>query len=162
MTSRPENRKTAGKPIRFNPKAGNAERFLAMPYSKPESHPVLRSLKLVPFAIALATLSLMVGLSPRALSQATSGDQKPATSAPDVLTLANGDQLTGKLLSEANGTVTFHSDMAGDLTFTWDKINQYARPRSSRLFSKGNTSHTRLLLLTYLRVPWLSRTGRSR
>jgi hypothetical protein len=39
-----------------------------------------------------------------------------------VLTLSNGDHLAGKLLSEANGTVTFHSDAVGDLTLTWDKI----------------------------------------
>ncbi len=45
-----------------------------------------------------------------------------AAPGPDVLTLANGDHLAGKLLSEANGTVTFHSDGAGDLTLTWDKI----------------------------------------
>jgi hypothetical protein len=39
-----------------------------------------------------------------------------------VLTLSNGDHLAGKLLSEANRTVTFHSDAVGDLTLTWDKI----------------------------------------
>jgi hypothetical protein len=44
------------------------------------------------------------------------------TAGPDVLTLANGDHLAGKLLSEANGIVTFHSDGAGDLNLTWDKI----------------------------------------
>ena len=41
---------------------------------------------------------------------------------PMCLPLSNGDHLAGKLLSEANGTVTFHSDGAGDLTLTWDKI----------------------------------------
>lgn len=45
-----------------------------------------------------------------------------AAPGPDVLTLSNGDHLAGKLLSEANGIVTFHSDGAGDLTLTWDKI----------------------------------------
>lgn len=45
-----------------------------------------------------------------------------ATPGPDVLTLSNGDHLAGKLVSEANGTVTFHSDGAGDLNLTWDKI----------------------------------------
>jgi hypothetical protein len=45
-----------------------------------------------------------------------------ATPGPDVLTLTNGDHLAGKLVSEANGTVTFHSDGAGDLNLTWDKI----------------------------------------
>jgi hypothetical protein len=42
--------------------------------------------------------------------------------APDVITFTNGDQLTGKLLREVGGSVTFHSDIAGDVTVTWDKI----------------------------------------
>ena len=47
---------------------------------------------------------------------------KSAAPAPDVLVFTNGDQLTGKLLREVSGSVTFHSDMAGDVTVTWDKI----------------------------------------
>src|SRR3984957_5142711 len=46
----------------------------------------------------------------------------PAAAAPDVIVFTNGDQLTGKLLREVNGSVTFHSDIAGDVTVTWDKI----------------------------------------
>src|ERR1700722_8722208 len=45
-----------------------------------------------------------------------------AAPAPDVIIFSNGDQLTGKLLREVNGSVTFHSDIAGDVTVTWDKI----------------------------------------
>jgi hypothetical protein len=48
-----------------------------------------------------------------------------AQSAPpgtDVIVFTNGDQLTGKLSNEVNGKVTFHSDIAGDVTVTWDKI----------------------------------------
>jgi hypothetical protein len=45
-----------------------------------------------------------------------------AAAAPDVIIFTNGDQLTGKLLREVNGSVTFHSDIAGDVTVTWDKI----------------------------------------
>jgi len=37
-------------------------------------------------------------------------------------TLSNGDTLHGKLVQEAGGTVTFHSDPLGDLTLGWDKI----------------------------------------
>jgi hypothetical protein len=78
--------------------------------------------------LALAALWLAVGLSPQALSQAASAD---------VLVLANGDQLTGKLLSEANGTVTFHSDMAGDLTFTWDKIKSIRTAQKFAVIQQG-------------------------
>ena len=50
--------------------------------------------------------------------------QAPAAAkpAPDVLVFTNGDQLTGKLLRATGGTVTFHSDMAGDLNILVDKI----------------------------------------
>jgi hypothetical protein len=41
---------------------------------------------------------------------------------PDTLVFANGDTLKGKLVSATGASVMFHSDMAGDLTITWDKI----------------------------------------
>ena len=55
-----------------------------------------------------------------------------ATPAPDVILFTNGDQLTGKLLREVNGSVTFHSDIAGDVTVTWDKVKSI---RSSQQFA---------------------------
>jgi hypothetical protein len=55
----------------------------------------------------------------------------------DVLVLTNGDQLTGKLLGEANGTVTFHSDMTGDLTFTWDKIKSIRTSQKFAVIEQG-------------------------
>jgi hypothetical protein len=67
--------------------------------------------------IALAVVFCAGGPANQSWAQAAS-----ATPGPDVLTLANGDHLAGKLVSEANGTVTFHSDGAGDLNLTWDKI----------------------------------------
>jgi hypothetical protein len=74
---------------------------------------ILRWIQSMRFLVLAAVLPAAVFSSP-ALGQGAA----PA----DVLILANGDQLTGKLLGEANGTITFHSDMAGDLTFTWDKV----------------------------------------
>ena len=50
-------------------------------------------------------------------------DKKPASD-PDTLVLSNGDTLHGKLVQEAGGTVTFHSDPLGDLTLSWDKIKE--------------------------------------
>jgi Protein of unknown function, DUF481 len=50
---------------------------------------------------------------------------KPAANpAPDVLVLSNGDTLHGKLVSEVDGKVTFHSDPLGDVTLAWDKIKE--------------------------------------
>ncbi len=48
-------------------------------------------------------------------------DKAPAPP-PDVLLFTNGDQLTGKLVRGLNGTITFHSDMAGDITVSIDKV----------------------------------------
>ena len=67
--------------------------------------------------IALAVVFCAGGPVCQSWAQAAS-----ATPGPDVLTLSNGDHLAGKLVSEANGTVTFHSDGVGDLNLTWDKI----------------------------------------
>jgi hypothetical protein len=48
--------------------------------------------------------------------------EKPAPPPADVLIFTNGDQLTGKLVRALGGNVTFHSDMAGDITVSIDKI----------------------------------------
>ena len=70
---------------------------------------------------AFAVLLLMAGLF-CALGTA----QQPAAqnASPDVLVLSNGDTLHGKLVSEAGGTVTFHTDPLGDVSVTWDKIKE--------------------------------------
>jgi hypothetical protein len=49
---------------------------------------------------------------------------KKAAPEPDTLVLSNGDTLHGKLVDEAGGTVTFHSDPLGDVKVTWDKIKE--------------------------------------
>jgi hypothetical protein len=55
----------------------------------------------------------------------------PAKPAPDVLIFTNGDQLTGKLMHSTGDTVTFHSDMAGDINVSWSKVKEL---RSGRQF----------------------------
>jgi Protein of unknown function, DUF481 len=112
----------------FNPNARNRERFSIMIRSKSAVCLLSRYLGPVSLAIGLATLCIATGLARPAVGQ---------TADPDVLTLANGDQLTGKLLSEANGTVTFHSDMAGDLTFTWDKIKSIHTAQKFAVIQQG-------------------------
>ncbi len=65
--------------------------------------------------------------------------QTPAAAAPasDVLVFTNGDQLTGKLVHEAGGKVTFHSDMAGDVTVTWDKIKSIHTAQQFAVIQQG-------------------------
>ena len=86
--------------------------------------------------LVLAAVLPAAAFSPQALSQAAGAEPKPAPTA-DVLVLANGDQLTGKLLREADGTVTFHSDMAGDLSFTWDKIKSIRTTQKFAVIEQG-------------------------
>ena len=49
--------------------------------------------------------------------------QKP-TPAPDVLVFTNGDQLTGHFERAVGGNVIFKSDMAGELTVSFDKVKE--------------------------------------
>jgi hypothetical protein len=67
-------------------------------------------------------LGVALGLTFAASGHAQTAPDKSAAPAPDVIIFTNGDQLTGKLLREVSGSVTFHSDIAGDVTVTWDKI----------------------------------------
>ncbi len=47
-----------------------------------------------------------------------------AQTAPDVVVLSNGDTLHGKFVNSIGGKVTFHSDVLGDISLTWDKIKE--------------------------------------
>ncbi|MGB0122817.1 MAG: DUF481 domain-containing protein [Silvibacterium sp.] len=49
---------------------------------------------------------------------------KPAAPSPDTIVLINGDQISGTFVNEVDGTVTFHSDILGDLSIPWDKIKE--------------------------------------
>ena len=60
-----------------------------------------------------------------------------AAAAPDVIVFTNGDQLTGKLLREVDGSVTFHSDIAGDVTVTWDKIKSIKSGQQFAVVQQG-------------------------
>ena len=70
-----------------------------------------------------------------AATVATAQD-KPA---PDSITFTNGDHLTGKLVRETSGSVVFHSDIAGDVTVTWDKIKELHSAQPFAVLQKGVT-----------------------
>ena len=55
----------------------------------------------------------------------------------DVIVFVNGDQLTGKLLREIDGSVTFHSDIAGDVTVTWDKVKTIHTTQAFAVIQQG-------------------------
>ena len=69
---------------------------------------------------ALGMLALpAVFASTQVLAQDAKDNAKPGV---DVVTFTNGDQLTGTLVSESGGKVTFNSDMSGTVTIPWEKI----------------------------------------
>ena len=65
--------------------------------------------------------------------------QAPAAAAPapDVIVFTNGDQLSGKFLRETSGSVIFHSDVAGDITVTWDKIKSLKTGQQFAVIQQG-------------------------
>lgn len=66
----------------------------------------------------VAVLALpVVFASTKAFAQDTKA--KPGV---DVVTFTNGDQLTGTLVSESDGKITFNSDMSGTITVPWSKV----------------------------------------
>lgn len=60
-----------------------------------------------------------------------------AKTQPDTIIFTNGDQLTGKLVREASGSVVFHSDIAGDITVTWDKIKELHSAQTFAVLKTG-------------------------
>jgi hypothetical protein len=85
------------------------------------------------------TLRLVLGAT-LGLTFALPGHAQSAPSAapaPDVIIFTNGDQLTGKLLREVAGSVTFHSDIAGDVTVTWDKVKSIHTSQQFAVIQQG-------------------------
>ncbi|HLH42582.1 MAG TPA: DUF481 domain-containing protein [Bryobacteraceae bacterium] len=60
-----------------------------------------------------------------------------AAGAPDVLTLVDGEKLQGKLVRSVGGTVTFHSDAAGNVSIPWSKIKELSSERRFAVIPKG-------------------------
>ena len=68
--------------------------------------------------------------------------QKPAAAAlakalPDVIVFNNGDQLSGKFLRSVGGNAVFHSDIAGDITVSWDKVKEIHSSSKFVVLTKG-------------------------
>jgi Protein of unknown function, DUF481 len=91
--------------------------------------------------LRLAALALLgSGILSAPFGRAQSTPAKPAPPPPppaDVLVLANGDTLHGKLLNSVGGNVTFHSDMVGDVTVAWDKVKELHSGQQFSIIPKG-------------------------
>lgn len=95
--------------------------------------PLLKNAGSVIARLLLAASPLMLGFALPMEAQA------PAAAAPgtDVIVFTNGDQLTGKLVREVSGSVTFHSDIAGDISVTWDKIKSIKTSQNFAVIEQG-------------------------
>ena len=96
------------------------------------SHARLASRSFSQLLLFLSTILGLVSAAPVRAQGGAADAGKTAAPAPDVIFFTNGDQLTGKLLREIGGSVTFHSDIAGDVIVSWDKIKSI---RSSQKFA---------------------------
>jgi len=108
--------------------------------------------KSMPRLVQLAALSLVyltaVGVAsivagPMALGQDSSSQKAAAPKpAPDVIVFKNGDQLTGKLEKGADDSITFNSDMAGEITVPLAKIKELRTSGSFAVLRKDRKTPT--------------------
>ena len=78
----------------------------------------MRSLRVCPPAALFLCLTLSVATCARALAQPA-----PKT-AEDLIIFTNGDQLSGTLVRGVGNSITFKSDMAGEITVSLDKVKE--------------------------------------
>ncbi|MGA9673419.1 MAG: DUF481 domain-containing protein [Terracidiphilus sp.] len=83
-------------------------------------------------AVLLCVLPLLAA----AQTPAGAPPAKP-TPPPDVIVFTNGDQLTGKFVRSAGGNAIFHSDIAGDVTVSWDKVKEIHSESKFVVLQKG-------------------------
>jgi hypothetical protein len=79
------------------------------------------SIFLTAFLLALLTFAAVGACRAAELLE---GPADNAKAPPDVIVFTNGDQLSGTFVHEIGGTVTFHSDIVGDIDIGWDKIKE--------------------------------------
>jgi Protein of unknown function, DUF481 len=56
---------------------------------------------------------------------------------PDVIVFTNGDQLSGKFVQAIGDSVTFHSDIVGDINIDWSKIKELHTGQKVGVIEKG-------------------------
>jgi hypothetical protein len=81
--------------------------------------------------VAFAPGSRAASASPSAAAQA-----QPA-GAPDLLVLTNGDRLSGKFVRAVGGKVTFHDEILGDITVSWENVRELHTETKVAVLKKG-------------------------
>jgi hypothetical protein len=85
----------------------------------------------------LGTAAILAGFGTAAAGQAPPPGGAEAKAPPDVIVFNNGDQLTGKFLRSVSGNAVFHSDIAGDITVSWDKVKEIHSSSKFVVLQKG-------------------------
>jgi Protein of unknown function, DUF481 len=67
--------------------------------------------------------------------------QTAAKPEPDVLVLINGEKLIGHVVSGTGASVTFKSDMAGEITIDWSKVKELTSNEKFVVAEKGVIFH---------------------
>lgn len=93
----------------------------------------------LPYRSFMATAMLFALAFPGAAARAAADDSaaKAEKPAPDVITFTNGDQLTGKFVRAIGDTITFHSDVAGDVSVKWEKVKELRSSQQFAVLLKG-------------------------
>jgi hypothetical protein len=87
------------------------------------------------FPLVLLAVSLLAarGAHGSEAAAAAAANKSPG----DVLIFTNGDQLTGELMHSTGKTVTFKSDMAGEINVSWSKVKELHSQREFVVLGKG-------------------------
>jgi hypothetical protein len=67
--------------------------------------------------------------------------QAVAKPEPDVLVFTDGEKLVGHVVSGTGSSLTFHSEMAGDVTVYWSKVKELTSSEKFVIAEKGVTFH---------------------
>src|SRR5689334_12873432 len=87
------------------------------------------------FMSLIHRLSICICLICILFGQRAAAQNPPA--AADTVTFANGEKLAGHLVRATGGSVTFHSDTLGDLTFDWSKVQELHSVRTFVIVPKN-------------------------
>lgn len=106
----------------------------------------MRSIRLGgPFCVLRRLLPVLCVLAFSLALACAAEDQpadKPAANAtPDVLVLADGDTLHGKLINMVNGNVSFHTANLGDVNVKWSDVKELHTSEAFGVFNKSVKVH---------------------
>ncbi len=80
------------------------------------------------------------------LAAGAAGKPKVVRPSPDVLILVNGDRITGTMLHSAGESISFHSDVLGDLQLKWNDIRELQTKTRMVILGRNTPARGKLAL----------------